>query len=417
MTVSPALSTDAVPTDAVATDAVATDAVSAGTVSTRAPGVWSAAADGVSTSAFDGSRVRVVLMLDIHDGTQQEFLAAYERIRHRVAAVPGHVSDQLCQSLENPTQWLLTSEWESAAPFLAWVNSEEHLDTVQPLQNCVRDTRSLRYSVLRETAGVHAGPPKGADERLRAAPRVGSNIVRHALTFTVRPGSEAAVAEILSGYASPEPRVDDATRLLRTSLFLHGNRVVRAVEVRGDLQTALRHVARQPEVRAVEEALNPHLEQERDLDDPQSARRFFTLAAMPAVHHVASGGAAAAPQRIALLYPVVPGAGAELARLLARQDQAMAHAPGNPVRAATVFHRDDLVARVVDVAGEPEEAPAFVLALRGTAGDDGAAAEAGRLLDTAAAGLDGPLTDHRTLLRLLAHARMRPLTDRRSPAS
>ncbi|MEV5545224.1 SchA/CurD-like domain-containing protein [Streptomyces sp. NPDC052309] len=417
MTVSPALSTDAVPTDAVATDAAPTDAVSAGAASARAPGSWAAAADGVSTSAFDGSRVRVVLMLDIHDGTQQEFLEAYERIRHRVAAVPGHVSDQLCQSLENPTQWLLTSEWESAAPFLAWVNSEEHLDTVQPLQNCVRDTRSLRYSVLRETAGVHAGPHTPPDEQLRTAPRVGSNVVRHALTFTVRPGSEAEVAEILAHYASPEPRVDDATRLLRTSLFLHGNRIVRAVEVRGDLQTALRHVARQPEVRAVEEALNPHLEQERDLDDPQSARRFFTLAAMPAVHHVASGGEAADTRRIALFYPVAPGAGAGLARLLARQDEAAAHAPDSPVRAATVFHRDDFVVRVVDVVGDPDDAPAFVLALRGAAGDGGVAAEAGRLLDTAAAGVDGPLTDDRTLLRLLAHARMRPLTDRRSPAS
>ncbi|GAB2735251.1 SchA/CurD-like domain-containing protein [Streptomyces bullii] len=367
----------------------------------------------VPLTAFDGSRLRVVLMLDIRDGTQQEFLDAYERMRDRVASVPGHISDQLCQSLENPTQWLITSEWESAPPFLAWVNSEEHLETVKPMEDCVRDTRSMRYSVLRETfsgrAGTEPAPLGGAEP----APRVGGNVVRHAITFTVRPGSEPEVARILSDYASPEARVDNTTRLLRTSLFLHGNRVVRAVEVQGDLQAALRHVARQPEVRAVEEAINPYLEQDRDLTDPQSARLFFTRAALPAVHHVTAGLPTDDVQRLALFYPARPGSGQALARLLARQDQDVAGAPDSPVVACTVFHRDDLVVRLVDTAGAPEQAPASVLALPGP----DALAEAGRLLDTAALGLDGPLTDDRDLPGLLAQARMRPLTDRRAPTS
>ncbi|MER7964557.1 SchA/CurD-like domain-containing protein [Streptomyces ardesiacus] len=397
MTVSPVVATDAPTTDA--TDAtVATDTTSV-----------AADAGGVSISAFDGSRVRVVLMLDVHDGMQQEFLDAYERIRDRVAAVPGHVSDQLCQSLENPTQWLLTSEWESAAPFLAWVNSDEHLDTVEPLQTCVRDTHSLRYSVLRETDGGRPAP-----DEPRSAPRIGGNVVRHALTFTVRPGSEAETARLLSEYVSPEAHVDGSTRLLRTSLFMQGNRIVRAVEVRGDLQTALRHVARQPGVRAVEEALNPYLEQDRDLADPQSARRFFTRAAMPAVHHAATGGRAGArTERLALLYPVRAGAGGELARLLARQDASAAQDPAGPVLAATVFHRDDLVVRLVDVAGDPESAPAAVLGLHGAEG----AAAAERLLDVAAAGVEGSPAEPATLSRLLTRLRMTPLTDRSSAGS
>ncbi|MBZ6207659.1 antibiotic biosynthesis monooxygenase [Streptomyces olivaceus] len=401
MTVSPVVTADALTTDAT------------GTRAAPAPAGVATDAGGVSISAFDGSRVRVVLMLDVHDGMQQEFLDAYERIRDRVAAVPGHVSDQLCQSLENPTQWLLTSEWESAAPFLAWVNSDEHLDTVEPLQDCVRDTRSLRYSVLRETDGEQPAPGEP-----RSAPRVGGNVVRHALTFTVRPGSEPEVARLLSEYAAPDARVDGATRLLRTSLFLHGNRVVRAVEVRGDLQTALRHVARQPGVRAVEEALDPYVEQERDLRDPRSARRFFTRAAMPAVHHVAADrtpGARRADRpvrRLGLFYPVRSGAGPELARLLARQDASAARTPDGPVRAATVFHRDDLVVRLVDVDGDPEDAPALVLGLDG----DGAV-RAERLLDTAAVGIDGPPTGAGALSRLLGAARMTPLTDRSSAGS
>ena len=161
---------------------------------------------------------------------------------------------------------------------------------VQPLHSCVRDTRSLRFSVLRETAARRRRTPEPAKGRLQAAPRIGDGVVRHALTFTVKPGSEEMVAKILADYTSPQARVDDTTRLRRTSLFMHGNRVVRAVEVEGDLVAALRHVARQPEVRAVEEAINPYLEQDRDLSDPESARVFFTRAALPAVHHVAAGG-------------------------------------------------------------------------------------------------------------------------------
>ncbi|MGC9498248.1 SchA/CurD-like domain-containing protein [Streptomyces sp. WG7] len=414
MTVSPVVATGTGSADARTTDATdATDATAAAAASAAADAV------GVSISAFDGSRVRVVLMLDIHDGMQQEFLNAYDGIRDRVAAVPGHVSDQLCQSVDNPTQWLLTSEWESAVPFLAWVNSEEHLDTVEPLQDFVRDTHSLRYSVLRETPGERH-PSATAGEPPQAAPRIGSDVVRHALTFTVRPGSEGEVARLLADYAPPDARVDDSGRLLRTSVFLHGNRVVRAVEVQGDLQTALRHVARQPGVRAVEEALNPYLEQVRDLHDPRSARRFFTRAAMPAVHHMTSCVRAdARDMRLALFYPARAGAGPELARLLAGRDAAAAHDPDSPVRAATVFHRDDFVIRLVDVVGEPADAPAFVLGLHASAGTSGATpaaevAEAEQLLDTAAAGVDGPLTDERTLSLLLARARMTLLTDRRS---
>ncbi|MFG2332350.1 SchA/CurD-like domain-containing protein, partial [Streptomyces sp. NPDC048604] len=267
----------------------------------------------VSQSAFDGSRLRVILLLDLYDGAQEQFLEAYELMRRQVASVPGHISDQLCQSIENPSQWLITSEWESAPPFLAWVNSEEHVETVKPMHACVRDTRSMRYSILRET-GYDGRRPTERPSGAQVSARVGDGVARHALTFTVKPGSESKVAEILAAYESPEAQVDEKTRLRRTSLFMHGNRVVRAVEVEGDLLAALRHVARQPEVRAVEEAVNPYLEQDRDLTDPESARVFFTRAALPAVHHVASarpvppGGL----RRHALYYPAREGRGTDL---------------------------------------------------------------------------------------------------------
>ncbi|OQR62846.1 protein in whiE locus [Streptomyces maremycinicus] len=366
------------------------------------------ASQRVSQSVFDGSRLRVVLLVDVYDGAQQQFLEAYEQLCNQVASVPGHVSDQLCQSIENPSQWLITSEWESAPPFLAWVNSEEHVAMVEPLHSCVRDTRSLRFHVVRETGGPAVAADR-ANRRLQTSPRIGDGVIRHALTFTVKPGSEEIVAKILADYASPEPQVDDTTRLCRTSLFMHGNRVVRAIEVRGDLLSALRHVSRQPEVRAVEEAINPHLEQDRDLNDPESARVFFTRAALPAVHHVTAEQQDARAERYALYYPTRADRGMKLAELLARQDEAAADDPRSPVLRSTIFQRDDVVVRLIDVRGGLDAAdPGQALGLS----DPKQVAEL-TTLDAGAA--DASASADGRLARFLELARMDLVTDRRSP--
>lgn len=361
----------------------------------------------VSQSVFDGSRLRVVLLVDVYDGAQQQFLEAYEQLCSEVASVPGHISDQLCQSIENPSQWLITSEWESAPPFLTWVNSEEHVRMVEPLHSCVRDTRSLRFHVVRETGRPVAGTEAGR-RSLQPTPRIGDGMIRHALTFTVKPGSEETVAKILSEYASPEPRIDDTTRLIRTSLFMHGNRVVRAIEVRGDLLAALRHVARQPEVRAVEEAINPYLEQDRDLDDPESARMFFTRAALPAVHHVTAEREDPSAERHALYYPARPGCGMRLAKMLAQQDEKAADDPRSPVLRSTIFQRDDVVVRLIDVRGGLD---AGDLALPLGIAEPGRATELAELLDAS----DAAALEDGDLPRFLKLARMALVTDRRSP--
>ncbi|MEU9300988.1 SchA/CurD-like domain-containing protein [Streptomyces sp. NPDC048269] len=357
--------------------------------------------DRVSQSAFDGSMIRVVLLMDLYEGTQQRFFEAYEKLRSDIASVPGHISDQLCQSFENPSQWLITSEWESAPQYLAWVNSEHHAEQVKPLGACARVMRPLKFTVLRETGRGYDQASRPATARLQPMPRLGAGIVRHALTFTVRPGSEKEVASILSSYASPAARVDDHTRLCRTSLFMHGNRVVRTVEVKGDLLAALRHVSEQPEVRAVEEAINPYLEQDRNLNDPESARMFFMRAAVPAVHHIEAGEPDTADvTRHALFYPAKPGCGQVLARFLALQDEAAARLADSPVRSSSIFQRDDIVVRLIDVRGPLDADPEAVLGVRGPR----KAAVLDRL--TVAAGKRAGA----------AHHTMNLITDRRAPA-
>lgn len=236
-------------------------------------------------------------------------------------------------------------------------------------------------------------------------------MVRHALTFTVKPGSESMVAEILAGYTSPEARVDDTTKLRRTSLFMHGNRVVRAVEVQGDLVAALRHISQQPEVRAVEEAINPYLEQDRDLSDPNSARVFFTRAALPAVHHVAAAGEQPdGIRRHALYYPAKEGCGMALARMLARQDELAADDQSCPVAGSTIFQRDDVVVRMVDLRIPVDSDPRLSLGVRGPRKTE----VLRRLIDTDVA---GGLSNDREIAHFLERSDMALITDRRAPGA
>jgi heme oxygenase (mycobilin-producing) len=96
---------------------------------------------------------RVVFLIRIKPGTQEQFLEAYEGIRHLVAdGVDGHLVDQVCQAPDDPESWLITSEWESLEDFLAWERTEEHRDLVKPMRECFAEARSLKFEVREETS-------------------------------------------------------------------------------------------------------------------------------------------------------------------------------------------------------------------------------------------------------------------------
>lgn len=99
------------------------------------------------------SKGRVAFVIKLKPGMQDRFVEAYESIRYEVArGVKGHLVDQVCQSPEEPDQWLITSEWESLEDFLAWERTEEHRDLARPLRECMAEARSLKYVVREETS-------------------------------------------------------------------------------------------------------------------------------------------------------------------------------------------------------------------------------------------------------------------------
>ncbi|WP_158848659.1 SchA/CurD-like domain-containing protein [Saccharothrix deserti] len=164
---------------------------------------------------------------------------------------------------------------------------------------------------------------------------------RYALTFPVRPGSEATVAEILSGYAAPPAgRPEAALPLLdRTSVFMAGTVVVRVVDITCPPAEAIRHLAGQPQIRAVEEQLRPYLAEDRDLSDAAGRRRFLATSVMRVVAN--RNGHTGHLPRTAALYQTLPRQGREVARLLAAEGPA-------PGCGATVFRRRDMVVHLLE---------------------------------------------------------------------
>ena len=95
---------------------------------------------------------RVVFLIRVKPGLGDEFLKAYEGIRHLVAeGVKGHLVDQVCRSPDDPDSWLITSEWESLEDFLEWERTQEHRDLVKPMRDCFAEARSLKFEVVEET--------------------------------------------------------------------------------------------------------------------------------------------------------------------------------------------------------------------------------------------------------------------------
>jgi hypothetical protein len=237
-------------------------------------------------------------------------------------------------------------------------------------------------------------------------------VERHALTFAVRPGTEPDVQQILSHYPRPQTEIGDGARLLGTTVFMWGARVIRMMDVEGPLPLVMRHLAAQPAIRATEEALNPLLAEPRDLSDPSAAAAFFQRAMMRQVAHQVTGpgrltpSAGAATSRMALVYPLRPGTGDAAAGLLSRGGPVTAADEGTVLARTTVFQQGDLLVMAVDYVGQAHDARACLAeATAGTA----AAAQLSELFEP---GWD--LRTERGFLRFFAERQPRLVTDRRA---
>jgi hypothetical protein len=183
---------------------------------------------------------------------------------------------------------------------------------------------------------------------------------RHSLLFRIKPSTEAHVADVLAGYESPATVIDDETRLLRTTVFMHGDVVVRTMDIEGSLQKVAAHLSRQPQIQATEQALNSSLAEPRDLSDPAAAGAFFRRAMMQRIVDrripVEGGADGPAVTRHALLYPLRPGTGEAADAVFQAGGDPPPQAGATRLQSTTVFRHGDTVVRMFEITGDLGEA-------------------------------------------------------------
>ena len=82
---------------------------------------------------------------------------AYAALRARLEqGVPGLLGHQLCQNVDDPLGWILTSEWDSVEASTSWDRSAEHDALVKPLRQCFEGAASKKYLVRDGLAGAQA---------------------------------------------------------------------------------------------------------------------------------------------------------------------------------------------------------------------------------------------------------------------
>ncbi|MFD5860427.1 antibiotic biosynthesis monooxygenase family protein [Streptomyces chartreusis] len=98
------------------------------------------------------ARVRVIRLLRVRDGMEAEFVRSYQDVRAGAERFPGHLGEQLCRSLDDPAQWLLTSEWADLDAIGRWRTADAHRDLVEPMNACLHDDRWTGVFQVKEMA-------------------------------------------------------------------------------------------------------------------------------------------------------------------------------------------------------------------------------------------------------------------------
>jgi heme-degrading monooxygenase HmoA len=93
-------------------------------------------------------RARFILDVVVAPGREEDLKRAYAALRERLEeGVPGLLGHQLTQNVDDPSRWIITSEWEDIEASTSWDRSEEHNRLVRPLRECFERATSTKYLV------------------------------------------------------------------------------------------------------------------------------------------------------------------------------------------------------------------------------------------------------------------------------
>ncbi|OLT10684.1 hypothetical protein BJF79_25700 [Actinomadura sp. CNU-125] len=101
--------------------------------------------------------IRMLLFSTVDPEREQEFEAAFGRVRERVAAVPGHIRDELLRVEDSPGSYVLVSEWRELEQFTEWLRSPAHESMTAEMRPFFVRPSEMRLCALRVPSGG-AGP-------------------------------------------------------------------------------------------------------------------------------------------------------------------------------------------------------------------------------------------------------------------
>jgi heme-degrading monooxygenase HmoA len=81
------------------------------------------------------------------------FEEAFAGVSRTVRGTPGHITDELLRSEDDPGAYILLSEWESREAFLAWEDAPVHREATTPMRPFWQGRVERR---IYETAVAHA---------------------------------------------------------------------------------------------------------------------------------------------------------------------------------------------------------------------------------------------------------------------
>jgi heme-degrading monooxygenase HmoA len=82
----------------------------------------------------------MMVFATIKPGEEKAFEEAFKEVTSKVKGTPGHISDELLRDVsegqdpDEPTRYILLSEWESTEAFLAWEDAPIHMQTTTPMR-------------------------------------------------------------------------------------------------------------------------------------------------------------------------------------------------------------------------------------------------------------------------------------------
>jgi heme oxygenase (mycobilin-producing) len=86
---------------------------------------------------------RMMVFATIKPGEEKAFEEAFKEVTSKVKGTPGHISDELLRDVsedrqdaspDEPSRYILLSEWESTEAFLAWEHAPIHMQTTTPMR-------------------------------------------------------------------------------------------------------------------------------------------------------------------------------------------------------------------------------------------------------------------------------------------